>query len=301
MMLTCHKSLKPLINFSKWFKSRCFSIKNQYDTEISTGYMGKYGTYDISSPYYWYFKPSEDRSISYVLNIDNKENKSVLDIACGVGSYCERVKQLGFGKVVGIDISPSQIEGALLLNENKNNIDYKVVDCLKLKNDEYTNEYHNKFDIVNASWLFDYAENKNELKLQIEAIFACLNNGGIYSGMFINENAKCSQPSEWQEFETFFCGKYINKEPGDFIEEGEKINWRIGDLSLNVYIWHYNTTKKLLQHAGFVDIEFCEAPQWDLQNTQIHQWNTDKDKEKFFKFVYQMGNFTQCAMKATRP
>ncbi len=58
----------------------------QYDDQTAKKCMN---LYEATSPLHWYMKPAEDHVISYVLNIENKESKSVLDIACGIGAYCE--------------------------------------------------------------------------------------------------------------------------------------------------------------------------------------------------------------------
>ena len=91
-------------------------------------------------------------------------SKSVLDLACGDGFYSRKLKQLGAGKVRGVDISPEMIGLAQKEEEaSPLGITYFVRDVTQLDLEE-------KFDLVVASYLLNYARTKEELLRMCNAI-----------------------------------------------------------------------------------------------------------------------------------
>jgi ubiquinone/menaquinone biosynthesis C-methylase UbiE len=90
------------------------------------------------------------RFIKNNVNLKDFRNKTALDLGCGNGRYTFALKSFGFKKVVGIDISPKNIEMAKY-NAKKlsiKNVFFKVGDVLKL------NYKKNNFDFVMSYGVF---------------------------------------------------------------------------------------------------------------------------------------------------
>ncbi|XZF13294.1 class I SAM-dependent methyltransferase [Chitinophagaceae bacterium MMS25-I14] len=91
--------------------------------------------------------------IMQLLDVPSKETLTVLDAGCGTGDLLKEMKQAGFGKLYGIDISDSMISIAKDncrdgVNEGRINLQVGSVLELPFEND--------KFDIVICSGLVEY-------------------------------------------------------------------------------------------------------------------------------------------------
>ncbi len=105
---------------------------------------------------------------------------SVLDLACGEGIYARRMKALGAGKIVAVDISSEMIALAKSIeNEKKQGIEYLVYDAAKMPK-------VGEFDLVLASYLLNYADTKDLLLAFCRCIHKNLKPGGRVVGM--NDN-----------------------------------------------------------------------------------------------------------------
>lgn len=125
--------------------------------------------------------------------------KSVLDLACGEGHYTRRVKQRGAGRMVGVDISQGMIDLALKQEAARPlGIEYVTEDAKKLSLPE-------KFDLVIASYLINYAENEAELAAMAAGIARHLKPGG----RFVTVNNNPGQP----------VATYGSERPYGFIKE----------------------------------------------------------------------------------
>ena len=100
-------------------------------------------------------KKAERYSIARM--VGDLHGERALDLACGTGFHTRRLKQLGAGKVVGVDISPEMIR---LANQQEQaeplGISYQVHDALELPN-------LGPFDLVTAIWLFPWPKSKDEM------------------------------------------------------------------------------------------------------------------------------------------
>lgn len=88
--------------------------------------------------------------------IGNVENKTILDLGCGIGEFSRYFAENGAKKVVGIDISKRVLEYAKQNNYSKN-IEYINLDIDNLST------MTQKFDLVFSDIVFNYIEDFNKL------------------------------------------------------------------------------------------------------------------------------------------
>ena len=106
--------------------------------------------------------------------IGDPTGKSVLDVACGEGFYSRMLKQCGATSVTGVDLSVGMIELAIQQEEiNQQGIQFLVADAREYNPTE-------KYDLVIAAYLFNYAHNQQELQAMCDGIARCLNPGGRF-------------------------------------------------------------------------------------------------------------------------
>lgn len=105
---------------------------------------------------------------------------SVLDIACGEGTYSRAFARRGASAVLGVDLSSNMVELARASeNENPLGVTYRVGDAKTLG-------AVGAFDLVVACYLFNYARNGAELLAFARTVAANLKPGGRLVG--INSN-----------------------------------------------------------------------------------------------------------------
>eukprot|EP00483_Globobulimina_turgida_P001002 UN01004 len=262
----------------------------------------------------------EDCVVFPILPISDRKNKSVLDVACGTGQYCHRMQQLGFGEIHGIDISETQINAAKNLCKDAKNVSFEVMNALRLLDDE---RYHNKYDVVNASWLYMHARNEKELDILTKATFKCLKNGGIHTGMEWHTNMMGSEREEWEKFGVYLLfdtyPKYKPKD-GQFVytlfgfEGGPRIaaNKTIKDVDgmdeairdkidfgtqITGFFYKEPTITKYFQQNGFNNVEFIDPKNWDfVYDSNVSTLNA-KERDVFSQYI-KMGNLEMCGFKA---
>lgn len=106
--------------------------------------------------------------------------KSVLDLACGEGYHTRALKRHGAARVVGVDVSPKMVELARQEEAREPlGIEYVVQDALSLALAE-------RFDLVTATYLFNYARTPEELAAMARSVSSVLEPGGRLVG--VNDN-----------------------------------------------------------------------------------------------------------------
>ena len=138
--------------------------KNNLNTYDDSKVLKKYieSRIDVNSPH--------NQSIKEKLLelIGNYENKSILDLGCGIGIFSKILSDKA-KEVIGVDISSKCIEYAMK-NNSSENIKYKVLDINEISKLDY------KFDIVFSDMVFNYIENYDKLLFNINNL---LNEKGI--------------------------------------------------------------------------------------------------------------------------
>ncbi len=137
---------------------------------------------------------------------------SVLDVACGEGFYTRMVRQRGAAKVTGVDLSEGMVELARKQeHEHGLGIDYVVGDACALDLPE-------KFDLVMAAYLLNYAHDRRELQAMCNGIARSLKPGGRF--VTVNGSPHLHFPSapsyRKYEFDTKVLGEW---------KEGAPITW----------------------------------------------------------------------------
>ncbi len=109
---------------------------------------------------------------------------AALDLPCGDGTYSRALARRGVASVHGIDLSSAMIERARQAEQQAPlGITYQVGDAADLG-------IVGAFDLILASYLFNYAQTRAQLLVFARAIYANLKPGGRLVGM--NDNPRTS-------------------------------------------------------------------------------------------------------------
>jgi len=154
----------------------------------------------------------EEHTIFHLLS--DLTGRSVLDLACGEGIYSRKVKLRGAGSVVGVDVSPEMVALAEARERAQPlGVEYVVADVASLG-------AVGRFDVVLASYLFNYARSAGELGRFCRVAFDNLKPGGVLVGF--NDNPAhdpCRHPS---------CRKYgFEKTARDPRAEGDVVTYTL--------------------------------------------------------------------------
>ena len=183
--------------------------------------------------------------------LGNVRGKSLLDLACGEGFYTRRFRaECGANPVVGVDLSPKQIERAQILErQHPLGIEYRVSDVTELELDQL-------FDVVTAIHLLHYLENGSEIELVLKRIFALLVDEGRFVTMIANPEfdiEKHDQSDSKTKFGYYFSlaepgnGGLMRFHPGGFEKEQE--------LTVEFRRWERHFINSIATNVGF-------APEW---------------------------------------
>lgn len=179
-------------------------------------------------------------------NLGDLKDKTVLDLACGEGFYTRRFKLAGASEVTGVDLSDAMINLAKSSEEEKPlGIRYITCDVLDL-------ELPQKFDIVAASYLLNYASTDNQLLKMFQVIAKHLKSGGRF--ITVNNNPDGQGPTEALRHYGF------TKESTSQVE-GSEIIYRFyseagGSIDVINYQLHRSTHERCMTQAGFSDIKW---------------------------------------------
>jgi SAM-dependent methyltransferase len=112
--------------------------------------------------------------------IGDLPGKAVLDLACGEGFYTRLLRQKGAARAVGVDVSGRMIELARAEEaQNPLGVEYLVQDVKRLDLGE-------RFDLVTAAYLLNYARTREELLEMCRVIARSLKPGGRF--VAVNNN-----------------------------------------------------------------------------------------------------------------
>lgn len=120
--------------------------------------------------------------LSYIENLVNIENKSVLDIGCGGGILSESMAQKG-ANVTAIDLAPELISVAKLhLLESKLKVDYQLIDVLDM-----AKLHPEKFDVITCMEMLEHVPDP---LLVVQQIKKLLKPQGLVFFSTLNRNLK---------------------------------------------------------------------------------------------------------------
>lgn len=120
----------------------------------------------------------EQGSVAAVLG--NMCGQSVLDLACGTGFYSRLARRLGASRVVGVDVSAAMVNTARRIEADHHlGVRYQIADAANLPT-------MGSFDVVNAVYLLNYAENEAAMTRMCESARRNLADGGRFLALTQN-------------------------------------------------------------------------------------------------------------------
>jgi ubiquinone/menaquinone biosynthesis C-methylase UbiE len=175
--------------------------------------------------------------------------KTVLDLACGEGFYTRSLKQKGAAAVVGVDLSAGMIRLAREQEAQRPlGIDYQVGDARKL-------DFDNKFDLVVAGYLLNYASTRDELVEMCQGIVRSLTPGG----RFVTVNNNPNHAPECFPLTREYA--FLKSTPGE-LEEGAPVIWKFfldeGPFEITNYHLSIATHEWAFRTAGFGSVHWHE-------------------------------------------
>ena len=189
--------------------------------------------------------------------------KSVIDLACGEGFYTRFIKRRGAARVIGVDISHGMIDLARREEENNSlGIDYLVQDVKQLMLNE-------RFDVVVAGYLLNYAQTYDELLQMCSAItrhlkpgcrFVTVNNNPLQGVDYFASTRKYG-------FIKRAHGPLIDGTPVDYI-------FFLGDESFGItnYQLSIKTHESAFNSAGFQRVTW-HNPELSADDTERSYWS----------------------------
>jgi SAM-dependent methyltransferase len=150
--------------------------RSKYESEfqLTTNYDPIAEQYKRSKQQPW---RTHIEAFSLMQLIGDPTGKSVLDVACGEGFYSRMLKQCGATSVTGVDLSVGMIELAIQQEEiNQQGIQFLVADAREYNPSE-------KYDLVIAAYLLNYAHNQQELQAMCDGIAFELENYHLNQAM----------------------------------------------------------------------------------------------------------------------
>jgi len=181
------------------------------------------------------------------------KGKNILDLGCGDGFFTRKLADLNPKSITGIDISETMINLAIEKETiNPKGIKYHTGDALNLNLAE-------KFDIVTAVYLLDYAESEEKLYQMCSSIYKHLNRDGIMASITIT-------PKLIPRNEFFLGWKIIHPLGKNYFSDGDPIKI-VSDpcmgqeITINCFYWSKTTYEKCLEKTGFKNIT------WDYRLT----------------------------------
>jgi len=191
---------------------------------------------------------------------------SGLDIACGSGVYTRLLVQAGASRAVGVDISDEMVKEATAATEptaESSKIEFVCGDASNLadpKSDLSQDIFkHGQYDIVTATYLFNYAPNEEILRKMVKGAFAALRPGGHM--VALNNNPFDDNPRLFRDISS----QYVRKE-GDCsgpLKNGDEISWILLDKpcgssvgSFTNYWLSADLVERVLAEEGFTSISW---------------------------------------------
>jgi ubiquinone/menaquinone biosynthesis C-methylase UbiE len=219
-------------------------VKDQYDEVQSDGRFEE-GMARMAV----YHRHCQDPVVFRVLG--NVHGKSLLDLACGDGFYTRRFRaECGANPVMGIDLSPKQIERAQMIEREKPlGIEYRVGDVTAL-------ELNRRFDVITAIHLLHYLENEAEIASTLRSIYGLLGDRDRFVTMIANPEFdldKHDASDSKTKFGYYFSlaepgnGGLMRFHPGGFEKDRE--------LTVEFRRWERHFLDSVAVNVGF-------TPQW---------------------------------------
>lgn len=186
-------------------------------------------------------------SFTLMFLVGDPRGMSVLDVACGEGFYTRMIRQRGAERVVGVDLSHGMIDLARRQElQHQLGIEYVVSDARELDGTD-------KFDLVMAAYLLNYARNRDELQSMCDGIAYSLKPGGRFITVNCNPSLSFPIAPSYRKygFETSVEGEW---------QEGTPIKWTFhlsdGPFDIENYYLSVATHEDAFRKAGFREVRW---------------------------------------------
>jgi SAM-dependent methyltransferase len=174
------------------------------------------------------------------------KGRSLLDLACGDGTFSRAFARRGAKPVVGIDLSDAMVERARAAERaNPLGIDYRQGDAASLG-------VIGAFDLVSAAYLFNYAKDRSHLLAFARTVQANLKHGGRL--IAYNDNPLTPEDG------------YVSHADFGFIRsierprrEGSVVRYQFGSWGFDNFWLSPTTYEQVFAEAGLVDFRFVPA------------------------------------------
>lgn len=203
---------------------------------------------------------------SFLHLVGDVSGLSVLDLACGEGFYTRRIEQRGARRVVGVDSSPAMIDLARAAEPTEpSGIDYRVADVRGLDLGE-------RFDLVVAAYLFNYARDPGQLAEMCSAVVRHLEP----SGRFVAINSDPDTAPRSVDYRAYGFDKIAPPDLG----EGSPYVWRNdqGADTFDITVYHLarSTHDRAFAAAGLTGVRWV-PPEVSAEGMAAHgapYWET---------------------------
>eukprot|EP01083_Nonionella_stella_P189031 698169_1 len=215
---------------------------------------------------------------------------NVFDAACGTGRWSRISAQLGAKKVVGVDLSPQQIETANALKRNATNSDSDILEySVHDMNEALPDEFVNKFDIVINIHLLCYASSENMIYNFYRNMRSAFSTGtGTTKHMITLMENYDLDPFAYHKHVKYGWIKQIA--PDDYylyhkhgsLRNGTQIKIHGFEPEYKMTVWVYSKQmhEKYLTKAGFTNVK------WFHFNCNEMEFYNDQNTREFVKDYY---------------
>lgn len=207
---------------------------------------------------------------SFIREIGNVKEKTILDLGCGDGNFTRKFKKMGAKEVFGVDISKEMIRLAEEKTKNENlEIKYLTKDIKELGRIK-------EFDIISAPFLLHYSKTKEELLQICNNIYINLKE----NGRLVTMNNSDDPIKDLKEF----GAKTEGPSP---LKEGDKIIVKLyhkmkEKCSFTTYYWSKKTYEDCIKKAGFKNIKWINLA---VSEEGLKKY-PEKNWKKFIKNPY---------------
>jgi SAM-dependent methyltransferase len=167
---------------------------------------------------------------------------AALDLACGEGYYTRELRQRGGARVVGVDASEGMVQLARAEEARRPlGVEYRVQDARALDGSE-------RFDLVVAAYLLNYAPTRAVLGEMCGAIARALKPGGRFVGV---NNNPAHAPEHFGSSRKY---GFVKSTPGE-LREGAPVTYTIfldgGSFDITNYWLSAAAHEEAFRAAGF--------------------------------------------------
>jgi toxoflavin synthase len=205
--------------------------------------------------------------------VGDVRGKSVLDLACGEGFNTRRLKQLGAGRTVGVDISEQMI---LLARQQE---DREPLGIEYLHSPVQQLGKLGCFDVVTAVFLLNYAESRDDLVQMCRVVHDNLAPGQSFFAINDNCGVAMGNPEGYRQYGLGYRGSTA---PGDGeLLHGELMVGPEQWMSFEFRCFSRETYESGLRAAGFEQIRWhaLEVPPAIEQQSASGFWTPFLEQE----------------------